>query len=771
MAINNPLIPGDPYMYDLKWIVSKLKYLEANMLLKSDIDAIEEAIETLEGRIGTAEDNIISLMNAVGSLDDLVEDCIKYAANTPAIASYNVGDIVRTGGFVTPGDGGSMLYIVTSTGTSMSIQVDTDKYATPIIEDDYVTPEQFGASGNGTTDDTLPVRIACSFPRVRLSKTYLLTTPITIDHALEISGGTIKTSGSICAFNITGSNVKFEGVEFDLESGVVGINATAASEVTIDNCGVTGPYFVNAEGVENLIIRNCKGETLSSISGVSALSADGFVTIDECDGAVIRNCDFTVAGYSAIKVTDSDYISVSGNRIESSCRGVYVYNCDNAKVSENTITMSNGADIGGDSDVNATCSGIYSNACSEIEITENRLIQCTVIVTGYRRVLLLDNYIAKIDDDLHFAGGYCANLTGASVSGDYGLSLVSGNNLGRTLPGEPSTDSLYLADTTCVLATNLMNGENPDTGENVVIERPISPTPVDLEYEWQILDESDTWRVGVVDKFTNAVNIPENAIACLGEFKNGNDYSRAIIWRASNSLGRGYGRLTNGYGVDNSANFGGWGGYFDQNSPALNYNTIYYIYNNINGPLAPNFEIGMPGFGPVTFDGGYKIWALVEKNGTNEPEPPLWAKLHTLINGNDKVYNRSVTLAINETATIALPDNWKMVIFGTSVSTTGISFDGVLNQTAFDDLAILQPDWTAENKIEAAMCEKKNVIVHKSQADSSDGKRVVLCHIGHDVIAAPARFESLFISAKSESSVTIKNDSNSSGYTVYYMII
>lgn len=27
MAINNPYVPGDPYSYDLKWIVAKLKTL------------------------------------------------------------------------------------------------------------------------------------------------------------------------------------------------------------------------------------------------------------------------------------------------------------------------------------------------------------------------------------------------------------------------------------------------------------------------------------------------------------------------------------------------------------------------------------------------------------------------------------------------------------------------------------------------------------------------------------------------------------------------
>lgn len=49
MAINNPYIPGDPFSYDLKWIVAKIKEHSVSIQANSTaIDSLEERIPTLE---------------------------------------------------------------------------------------------------------------------------------------------------------------------------------------------------------------------------------------------------------------------------------------------------------------------------------------------------------------------------------------------------------------------------------------------------------------------------------------------------------------------------------------------------------------------------------------------------------------------------------------------------------------------------------------------------------------------------------------------------
>lgn len=42
MANNNPYAPGDPYSYDLKWMVQKIKELE------TEIESLEARVEALE---------------------------------------------------------------------------------------------------------------------------------------------------------------------------------------------------------------------------------------------------------------------------------------------------------------------------------------------------------------------------------------------------------------------------------------------------------------------------------------------------------------------------------------------------------------------------------------------------------------------------------------------------------------------------------------------------------------------------------------------------
>ena len=40
---NDPYIPGDPYSYNLKWIIAKIKEMEAEIeSLKARVEALEE---------------------------------------------------------------------------------------------------------------------------------------------------------------------------------------------------------------------------------------------------------------------------------------------------------------------------------------------------------------------------------------------------------------------------------------------------------------------------------------------------------------------------------------------------------------------------------------------------------------------------------------------------------------------------------------------------------------------------------------------------------
>lgn len=176
MAINNPLIPGDPYSYDLKWIIKKLKE-HGNIL------------STLDERIAAAVQQQLSQSSPV--YYKTAADLIASDALTPSLAYIE--------GFYEVGDLGANLYYVTSDYNDV-LNADffltltgANRWAIPIITTPFVTPEMFGAKGDGVEDDTEALQKAIKYPHAVLNKAYRVTETLTCSSNTKISGvGSIK---------------------------------------------------------------------------------------------------------------------------------------------------------------------------------------------------------------------------------------------------------------------------------------------------------------------------------------------------------------------------------------------------------------------------------------------------------------------------------------------------------------------------------------------------------------------------------------------------
>lgn len=119
----------------------------------------------------------------------------------------DIGDVVRTAGYYQAGDMGAAWYVVRlalaqdvysqtvdgSTSTDALVRLampyDSGVLVAELIRYPVMTPEQFGAYGDGVHDDTDALNIALSFSSLKCGNEYLLSDIITVPSERSIDGG------------------------------------------------------------------------------------------------------------------------------------------------------------------------------------------------------------------------------------------------------------------------------------------------------------------------------------------------------------------------------------------------------------------------------------------------------------------------------------------------------------------------------------------------------------------------------------------------------
>lgn len=217
--LNNPYVPGDPSSYDLKWLVARVKEILAQL------GTLDEAIEKkiFEGFL---EHSVVQFKTVAEMLAADIVD----------------GSIVLTLGYHEAGDQGGLFYLVKDFNPNQCaldyfLTLDNNKQiAIPVIVTPYVTPEMFGAKGDGTTDDTDAFDLAFDqgLP-VRANKTYFITT-------IDIPGGSnarinkLISEGTAVHMLNDYSDVYFERISADV-CMILGQKTSAG------NHRITGKYW------------------------------------------------------------------------------------------------------------------------------------------------------------------------------------------------------------------------------------------------------------------------------------------------------------------------------------------------------------------------------------------------------------------------------------------------------------------------------------------------------------------------------------------------
>lgn len=412
---NNPYIPGDPYSYDLKWLVTKVKEI------LSQLGSLDEAIEKkiFEGFL---EHSVVQFHNVPDML----------------AADMTDGSIVLTLGYYEPGDLGALFYLIKDFNPGQCtldyfLTMDNNaQIAIPIFVNDYVTPEMFGAKGDGTTDDRNAIQKAMDISgKVVFTKNYGVSIYERATSGTYQKIGLLVPSNAELIFN-NGSEVVIlpntvpDYVMFLLENvdhvsitgGIITGDKLTYSVVTtewchgfaVDGCedikfeNVTCRYH-RGDGIEfgnmqnkNVIMTGCSMEH-NGRNGTSVLNVYGMV-IDSCTftdtdrtapmyglcfepadntqiikDVKINNCSFhgnTYGAIRAISIHDNDSITVTN----CYCDGASHYSIASDGT---TFNINNCIMIGGVAPASATDPAwpYYKGACVAVGCQQASVLNIT----------------------------------------------------------------------------------------------------------------------------------------------------------------------------------------------------------------------------------------------------------------------------------------------------------------------------------------------------------------------------------------------------------
>lgn len=215
----------------------------------------------------------------------------------------------------------------------------------PLAVDSFVTPEQFGAVGDGVTDDTAAINRMFSVgkPFVLFSqKTYKVTAPIDVDaNGINIIGnGCTIASGSASGFRIseTSHDIEITGINFvqsfevgstaatNYGIGILGSSTTAlyqAYNIHIAECSFTGGVLgISATNCQNIEISNCQ---FGSFVYKPSDAAGGYAILEQsCVNVYVHDCHFKTGDYGRHSI----YVSVNQQKTENKMsRNVTIERC------------------------------------------------------------------------------------------------------------------------------------------------------------------------------------------------------------------------------------------------------------------------------------------------------------------------------------------------------------------------------------------------------------------------------------------------------------
>lgn len=242
-------------------------------------------------------------------------------------AYLQTGQVVATLGYTSKGDGGGCLYYISASEVQDAVNIAVgSKYAVMIVPS-TVTPEMFGAVGNGTAgtphDDTAAVQAAVSSGKIVefQPKTYYLGSgKITIEHDCTIygNGATLLlgtgsgATGVLYAHQVTaGIPLKIAAYDITLDADSLGYSSPRVNALNVDNC---------ISVWHNVTIKNANYHNIYVQGGTASFYGCTLTGCGDNTGSIAEN-SFVFADNDA--VTYWEDVTMSNPRTRSNGKAFY----------------------------------------------------------------------------------------------------------------------------------------------------------------------------------------------------------------------------------------------------------------------------------------------------------------------------------------------------------------------------------------------------------------------------------------------------------------
>lgn len=424
--LNNPYVPGDPYSYDLKWLVAKVKEI------LSQLGTLDEAIEEK-------------------IFEGFLEHSIVQFKTVPEMLAADItdGSIVLTLGYHEEGDQGGLFYLVKDFNPDQCsldyfLTLDNNKQiAIPVIVTPYVTPEMFGAYGDGETVTSEALQRSFDYAidhsmDVSLNNEYLIDTSIQVKGVRNTYQGSgskiigngyakIKASAAMASMlelvpytDTTAYGVKISGLYLEGNNlADAGIHSVVpASECIFEDLQIT--YCTDAIHMAN----NCYLNTFKNVRAYECTGWGIRFTGGICTSNVFEKCytDNCANGYY-INGQYSSMISCCADGVTGTVFNLYSFTGSLIACGSESTGFTTMFKIGGNSVVNILGGMFFGNPT----------------LSGYYIDLASGSYLNIIGALLNYAS---ANTSGAlfTAAGQSKL-RIRDTSIYRTFTGESHTAS------------------------------------------------------------------------------------------------------------------------------------------------------------------------------------------------------------------------------------------------------------------------------------------------------------------------------------------